>query len=45
MDITLQGTIPVRILKTDLIPSKVYDVDDNPSLTLPSLVSKYIIGL
>lgn len=39
MDITLQGTVPVRILKTDLVPSKVYDVADNPSLTLPSLVS------
>jgi len=37
MDITLQGTVPVRILKTDLIPSKVYDVADNPSSTLPSL--------
>ncbi|PKC75818.1 hypothetical protein RhiirA1_436013 [Rhizophagus irregularis] len=37
MDITLQGTVPVRILKTDLVPSKVYDVADNPSLTLPSL--------
>lgn len=39
MDITLQGTVPVRILKTDLVPSKVYDVADNPSFTLPSLVS------
>ncbi|GBC05869.1 hypothetical protein RclHR1_06490004 [Rhizophagus clarus] len=37
MDITLQGSVPVRVLKTDLIPSKVYDVADNPSLTLPSL--------
>ncbi|CAG8772007.1 8822_t:CDS:2, partial [Funneliformis caledonium] len=38
MDITLQGTVPVRILKTDLVPSKVYEVADNPSLSLPSLV-------
>jgi len=43
MDIALQGTIPVRILKTDLIPSKVYDVAYNPSsLTLSSLVIIYI---
>ncbi|CAI2180055.1 6001_t:CDS:10 [Funneliformis geosporum] len=37
MDITLQGTVPVRILKTDLVPSKVYEVANDPSLSLPSL--------
>ncbi|KAF0436082.1 Trafficking protein particle complex subunit 10 [Gigaspora margarita] len=35
MDITLNGSIPVRILETSLVPSKVYDVVDDPAVSTP----------
>ncbi|CAG8441735.1 2761_t:CDS:10 [Diversispora eburnea] len=35
MDVTLNGYIPVRILDTSLVPSKVYDVVDSPPLASP----------
>ncbi|RHZ81350.1 hypothetical protein Glove_121g72 [Diversispora epigaea] len=37
MDVTLNGCIPVRILDTSLVPSKVYDVVDSPSLASPTV--------
>ncbi|CAG8469022.1 1642_t:CDS:10 [Racocetra fulgida] len=42
MDITLNGSIPVRILETSLAPSKVYDVVDDPAVSTPVIVEKYI---
>ncbi|CAG8680991.1 30910_t:CDS:10, partial [Racocetra persica] len=35
MDITLNGSIPIRILETSLAPSKVYDVVDDPAVSTP----------
>ncbi|CAG8667598.1 24821_t:CDS:10 [Dentiscutata erythropus] len=37
MDITLNGNVPVRILETSLVPSKVYDVVDNPAVSTPDI--------
>ncbi|CAG8593544.1 17516_t:CDS:10, partial [Cetraspora pellucida] len=37
MDITLNGSIPVRILETSLAPSKVYDVADDPAVSTPAI--------
>ncbi|CAG8497762.1 1816_t:CDS:10, partial [Acaulospora morrowiae] len=39
MDVALNGSLPVRILGTSLVPSKVYEVVDVPSLASPTVIT------